>query len=155
MDTPRTGTGTDPIIRIDIPVQQIEATRCNNNTITVRSGNWNCTISQQQSQSIMEGETGFESYLEVVVFAIQQPGGRERGGGGMECLSMLSQYSHLSVVSPGGNGFLEDAGQGQCLQEVTIKQLEMLLQGVKGNTPFPFVHSSPSHALLSLLERGS
>ncbi|KAF9539217.1 hypothetical protein EC957_005646 [Mortierella hygrophila] len=139
MDTPRIGTGTDPIIRIDIPVQQIEATHYNNNTITVRSGDWICTISQQQSQSIMDDETGFERDLEVVVVvAIQQPGGRGRGG--VEHLSMLSQYSHLSVVSAGGSGFLEDGGQGECLQEVTIKHLEMLLQGVK-------VHVEPGMVL--------
>ncbi|KAF9291931.1 hypothetical protein BGZ88_006649 [Linnemannia elongata] len=132
MDIPRTGTGTDPIIRIDIPIQQIEATHYNN-TITVRSGDWVCVISQQQPQSVMGDETGFESELEVVVVAIQQSGEGGGGGGrrGQDYLSMLSQYSHLSVVSAGGSGFLEDGGQHKRLLEVTIKQQELLLQGVK------------------------
>ncbi|KAK3830998.1 MAG: hypothetical protein JOS17DRAFT_158580 [Linnemannia elongata] len=134
MDTPRTRTAADPIIRIDIPVQQIEATHFNNNTITVRSGNWICTISQQQSQSIIDDETGFESDLEVVVVAIQQ--GRGGRGAALEFLGMLSQYSHLSVVTAGRSELLEDAGQGECLQEVTIKRLEMLLQGVKSTYTF-------------------
>ncbi|KAF9340592.1 hypothetical protein BGZ91_001212 [Linnemannia elongata] len=126
------GTGTDPIIRIDIPIQQIEATHYNN-TITVRSGDWVCVISQQQPQSVMGDETGFESELEVVVVAILQSGegGGGGGGGGQDYLRMLSQYSHLSVVSAGGSGFLEDGGQHKRLLEVTIKQQEMLLQGVK------------------------
>ncbi|KAF9154420.1 hypothetical protein BG015_000969 [Linnemannia schmuckeri] len=142
MDTPRTGTGTDPIIRIDVPIQQIEATLYNNNTpIIVRFDNWICTISQQQAQSIMD-ETGFESDLEVVV-ALQRP--RVGGSGGeLELLRMLSQYSHLSVVTTGRNGYLEDDRLGECLQEVTIRRPEMLLRGVKDSVP-AFVVSERQH----------
>lgn len=132
MDTPRTRTGTDPIIRIDIPVQQIEATH-HNNGIIICSGNWICTISQQP-QSILE-ETGCESDLEVII-ALQRP--PEGPGGGLEYVRMLAQYSHLSVVTAGGSEYWGDDGQGECLQEVAIRQPEMLLQGVQGTITYVF-----------------
>lgn len=81
-------------------------------------------------------ETGYESDLEVN-FAFRQSPERPRGGGGgLEYVRMLAQYSHLSVAKAG------DDGQSECLQEVTIRQPDILLQGVKGTLTLAYIFTS-------------
>ncbi|KAK3842791.1 MAG: hypothetical protein J3R72DRAFT_508487 [Linnemannia gamsii] len=119
--------GADPIIRIDIPIRQIETAYHNNTRVIVRSGDWICIISQQLP-AVDDND------LEVTV-TFQRPQGR--GGSAHSCA--LSQYSHLSVVTVtsenggrlGAVGNRDRDEQGECLQEATIHRPEMLLQGVK------------------------